>query len=282
MPIENHYYFLNVPNNGLAFERNVPNNFDGPLEVAGSANGNGFAEQQMPATIDMATEWPDLAPLKIENDGETDGLNMDVEYDEDDIPLLGFHPIEDNNESKMDHNAAATSSSNDHQHRHQIDGMKMRPKRKITKRAVCSCCGFEQYHQKLFVRMTDDRLQVDNTLFKCTHCNLKFTKFAYLSTHMTKSHKNDKKKAQRWFNCSRCMRRFAHENDRKWHELGCRNRRYECHLCKVYVTSDKIHMQNHLRTHSGAKPFRCTECRKFFGSKNYLVRHIAFHRRKRL
>lgn len=76
-------------------------------------------------------------------------------------------------------------------------------------------------------------------------------------------------------------RRFANESDKTWHEMGCENRLYECYLCKVYVSTEKARMQNHLRTHSGAKPFYCAACGKCFGSKTYLTRHISFHDRKK-
>lgn len=273
------------------FKFTGPNNMIGPIEIDDTDDEDVVAVHQMQASTDTttvslgATSMPDVEIVNASTDDEHNGP---IITDESDFPSLELDPIEDNNpsETKRDCAVAVAAPSND---QHQSTPIQMRPKRKASKRSICSCCEPTGYH-KMTVKVTQRRLmanvqpRIDPTiagkLFECTHCDLKFTKFAYLSVHRSKVHKNGMKMNQRWFRCSRCMRRFANENDKNGHQSGCANRIYECYLCKVYVTTQKIRMQNHVRTHSGAKPFLCAVCGKCFGSNTYLARHIIFHERK--
>lgn len=302
--IESHLNFRMDSQNGSMFRSNDLNNFNDPIEVTDSDDGNDVAENQMQASMDTSmVHYGSTSSLDANNDtvsadGEQNDAIMDIENDD---LLLGFGPIEDIDESELNRGVAVAvtipTQSNDLDHHQQkqqqpqMTPMKMRPKRNAAKRSVCTCCGPTHDDRKKSVQTAQRQLQ-DNakpnddkkpigTLFECTDCDLKFTKFAFLSTHRTKVHKNGMKGKQRWFHCWRCMRRFANQNDKNWHEMGCDNRRYECYLCKVYVTSQRMRMQNHVRTHSGAKPFPCNVCGKCFGTTTYLARHIVFHNRKK-
>lgn len=150
----------------------------------------------------------------------------------------------------------------------------------------CSHCDYASrrkddltMHQKVHVR---EKLMgvVQNPsdgLYKCMHCDRRFTQIRFLSTHVTQTHMND----QRLFNCSRCMRRFIQETEKQSHELGCKSCRFECYLCKKYVTKNKTNMQTHMRIHSGAKPFGCMICNQHFGRKYHVKRHLnSVHGRK--
>lgn len=292
--VEDHFEFSTVSRIAPMFEAN------GPIEIADSDDDGDVAVQQpIETTFGAIGSTPPLAMINANEsvDGDPDGPIMDIEND---IPLLGFDPIDDGNQSQLENDvAAAVAAPSEDDHQLQPSGtMKMRPKRNAVKRLACSCCGSS--HEKMpkddkksetipaqlaLQENVDVKPIADQNilgkLFECTHCDLKFTKFAYLSTHRTKFHSNGMRN-KRWFNCVRCMKCFANEKDKTWHEMGCENRRYECYLCKVYVSTDKIRMQNHVRTHSGAKPFPCPVCGKYFRSRTYLVRHIAFHDRKKM
>jgi len=51
---------------------------------------------------------------------------------------------------------------------------------------------------------------------------------------------------------------------------------YQCSFCtKVWRTVSEL--RRHLRTHTGAKPFKCTVCLKAFAWKRCLKRHMSLH-----
>ncbi|KAL3220672.1 hypothetical protein MRX96_050300 [Rhipicephalus microplus] len=51
---------------------------------------------------------------------------------------------------------------------------------------------------------------------------------------------------------------------------------FVCNLCP-YTTHHKTHMRDHIRTHSGEKPFRCTKCPAAFTQAANCWRHIRSH-----
>ncbi|XP_055307061.1 zinc finger and SCAN domain-containing protein 32-like, partial [Sitodiplosis mosellana] len=71
--------------------------------------------------------------------------------------------------------------------------------------------------------------------FRCSLCSKKFTRKAHLKGH-TKLHTNSRPVK---FQCLVCARNFSQEMEKQQHESKCQSRRYECYLCKSYVTSRK-------------------------------------------
>lgn len=61
--------------------------------------------------------------------------------------------------------------------------------------------------------------------------------------------------------CRICFYTFAEEKQRTFHENNCDKLRYECYVCKRTKTNRRD-LENHIRTHSGIKPFSCkiAEC----------------------
>ncbi|XP_055306136.1 zinc finger protein 888-like [Sitodiplosis mosellana] len=107
--------------------------------------------------------------------------------------------------------------------------------------------------------------------FRCSLCSKKFTRNTGLKNH-SKVHTNPRPVK---FQCLVCARYFSQEVEKQQHELNCQSRRYDCYLCKSYVTFQKQSMMFHMRVHhTGVKPFRCVLCkREFFGSSK-LKRHM--------
>ncbi|XP_055326044.1 zinc finger protein 613-like [Sitodiplosis mosellana] len=78
------------------------------------------------------------------------------------------------------------------------------------------------------------------------------------------------------FHCPGCLQGFGGKNEEEAHEVKCKTRRYECHLCKDSFGSMKGNMMKHMRVHSGDKPFQCNECFKRFVQKSHLKEHMKF------
>ncbi|XP_055307062.1 zinc finger and SCAN domain-containing protein 32-like [Sitodiplosis mosellana] len=81
--------------------------------------------------------------------------------------------------------------------------------------------------------------------FRCSLCSKKFTRKAHLKGH-TKLHTNSRPVK---FQCLVCARNFSQEMEKQQHESKCQSRRYECYLCKSYVTSRKCGMMSHISAH---------------------------------
>ena len=54
--------------------------------------------------------------------------------------------------------------------------------------------------------------------------------------------------------------------------------KWQCHLCGKRFTRGFSH-KNHLRSHTGDRPFACSECGKAFTRKNDCIRHEKIHSR---
>ena len=53
-------------------------------------------------------------------------------------------------------------------------------------------------------------------------------------------------------------------------------RKFTCNLCnKAFVR--RLHLENHMRAHTGHKPFKCSICQKGFTQKSHIKIHERLH-----
>lgn len=83
---------------------------------------------------------------------------------------------------------------------------------------------------------------------------------------------------QRAFSCSLCSRTFLSQLQLLHHRHKAHGpeRKFMCGLCGKSFKK-RIHVRNHIRTHTGERPFQCSDCGKTFSSLANLMRHNLIH-----
>ncbi len=62
-----------------------------------------------------------------------------------------------------------------------------------------------------------------------------------------------------------------HMNDH-WSDDKC------CPVCGLLINSKRFNFKQHLKIHTGEKPFTCNICSRSFRQKAHMVKHITTHR----
>lgn len=150
----------------------------------------------------------------------------------------------------------------------------------------------------LYEHMKDHRSDSSSTTTEGTHTNIKHyvmqcemcseetESFAMFAKHMRKQHGITDRSQIKPFKCEICAMHFAskqgmnrhidniHENNRR--NLRSRVKNFLCNTCgKNFYTN--FHLDVHIRSHTGERPFKCQFCDKAFAQMSGLKMHTFTH-----
>uniref|UniRef100_A0A3P8RCL5 C2H2-type domain-containing protein n=1 Tax=Astatotilapia calliptera TaxID=8154 RepID=A0A3P8RCL5_ASTCA len=123
--------------------------------------------------------------------------------------------------------------------------------------------------------------KTSTTLYRCHICNYIFTKKTVLTWHL-KTHESKPQESKSNFDCHICGKHIPCQSNLQNHmRVHTGERPYSCHYCgKCFKL--KGHMTEHIRTHTGEKPFSCHICDKSFNRGSTLRKHVlAKHKEER-
>ncbi|XP_056136401.1 zinc finger protein 721-like [Lampris incognitus] len=140
----------------------------------------------------------------------------------------------------------------------------------------CSMC--EKRFPEKGLLMIHERVHTGEKPFPCTFCEKKFASQGELRLHR-RTHTGE-----RPYQCTICPKSFS----RHWHlkthldamhceiVAGFTRKKFPCSECDKSCNS-AAELRDHIRTHTGERPYQCSYCDKKFALSGTLVRHERLH-----
>lgn len=114
----------------------------------------------------------------------------------------------------------------------------------------------------------------DEKPFECAHCGRSFVRMANLKKH----NQNTCVRTADDYECAHCLRRFKLKSVLEAHIKLVHLMKYvskclPCPHCDKTFTV-RTSLTDHIRIHTGAKPYKCDHCKRTFRQRNHLRMHI--------
>jgi len=108
----------------------------------------------------------------------------------------------------------------------------------------------------------------------CSICGKRLRQACDLRIH-TRVHTGEKP-----YKCELCPWAFSDPSSLARHKTGKHNIgvKRRCPVCSKSFGTNKMDFENHMRTHTGEKPFKCSTCRKEFATSGDLKKHHVSHK----
>ncbi|XP_034042703.1 zinc finger E-box-binding homeobox 2a isoform X2 [Thalassophryne amazonica] len=150
----------------------------------------------------------------------------------------------------------------------------------VTRLGTPEVIGQDESEHDLPAGAPDDFAQ----LLTCPYCDRGYKRLTSLKEHIKYRHEKNEES----FPCSLCADTFSHRVQLERHMVthkpardqpqllneGAGNRKFKCSECgKAFKY--KHHLKEHLRIHSGEKPYECSNCKKRFSHSGSYSSHIS-------